>query len=152
MRTLQPHHTALATSRSGRPNRPHISGLSTFERPVAHSSEYRGGEATKGRRVVVVASGNSAHDIAQDLHSQGAAVTMVQRNPTTVMCAASADEVYMTAAPIEDYDLIATTHRDVVVGCRLMTSRMMEFDRELLLPAPESDFVPTTATAKREGR
>jgi cation diffusion facilitator CzcD-associated flavoprotein CzcO len=38
-----------------------------------------------GKKVVVVGSGNSAHDIAQDFHENGAQVTLIQRGSTYVL-------------------------------------------------------------------
>jgi putative flavoprotein involved in K+ transport len=35
--------------------------------------------------VLVVGTGNSGHDIAQDLHAGGAKVTLVQRGPTLIV-------------------------------------------------------------------
>jgi cation diffusion facilitator CzcD-associated flavoprotein CzcO len=34
---------------------------------------------------MVTGTGNSGHDIAQDLHSGGASVTLVQRSPTMIV-------------------------------------------------------------------
>lgn len=79
------HHVILATGVSGIPNRPDIPGLEDFAGPVLHSSEYRDGEDWSGKRAVVFGTGNSGHDIAQDLHSSGAAVTLVQRSPSLVV-------------------------------------------------------------------
>ena len=38
----------------------------------------------KGKRALVIGTGNSGHDIAQDLYSSGAEVTLVQRSPTLI--------------------------------------------------------------------
>ncbi len=50
-----------------------------------HSSRHAGGAAYAGKRVVVIGSNNSAHDICADLVEHGAAVTMVQRSSTLVV-------------------------------------------------------------------
>lgn len=48
-----------------------------------HSSTFKGGSpAYKGQKVIVVGSGNSAHDISQTCCKAGASVTMIQRSPT----------------------------------------------------------------------
>jgi cation diffusion facilitator CzcD-associated flavoprotein CzcO len=39
----------------------------------------------EGKRVLVVGTGKSGHDIAQDLHASGATVTLVQRSSTMVV-------------------------------------------------------------------
>jgi putative flavoprotein involved in K+ transport len=82
-RTLRPKHIVLATSVSGTPNIPHIDGIDSFKGQVLHSSRFRAGREWAGRSVV--GTGTSAHDICQDLHANGAIVTMVQRSPTMVV-------------------------------------------------------------------
>ena len=37
-----------------------------------HSGAYTNGAAWKGKRAIVLGTGNSGHDVAQDLHSSGA--------------------------------------------------------------------------------
>ena len=49
-----------------------------------HSSQYVSGASHEGKKVVVVGSGTSAHDICQDLWEHGADVTMIQRSPTPI--------------------------------------------------------------------
>ena len=83
-RTMQPRHVVMATGVSGIPNLPDIPGLKNFSGKVMHSSRYEDGESWTGKRALVIGTGNSGHDIAQDLHSSGAAVTLVQRSPTLV--------------------------------------------------------------------
>src|SRR5450631_3239039 len=79
-RTMHPRHVVLATGVSGIPNLPDIPGLKNFSGTVLHSSQYTDGEDWKDRRALVIGTGNSGHDIAQDLHSSGAHVTLVQRS------------------------------------------------------------------------
>jgi len=51
-----------------------------------HSSSFKGGSADyKDKKVIVVGSGNSAHDISQACCKAGASVTMIQRSPTLVV-------------------------------------------------------------------
>src|SRR5512144_2193238 len=71
-RTMHPRHVVLATGVSGIPSVPEIAGLKDFAGKVMHSSAYDDGENWKGKRAIVVGTGNSGHDIAQDLHSSGA--------------------------------------------------------------------------------
>jgi len=82
--TLKPKHLILATSTFGPPLVPELEGKEYFQGEVFHSSAYAGGKKYAGRRVVVVGSNTSAHDIAEDLWEQGADVTMIQRSPTMV--------------------------------------------------------------------
>jgi Pyridine nucleotide-disulphide oxidoreductase/Flavin-binding monooxygenase-like len=60
--------------------------METFEGKMMHSSGFKGGSSDyKNKKVVVVGSGNSAHDISQACCKAGAAVTMIQRSPTWVL-------------------------------------------------------------------
>src|SRR5437762_11472434 len=84
-RELHPRHIVMATGVSGIPSVPDIPSLRNFAGKVLHSSQYDDGEAWKGRSALVVGSGNSGHDIAQDLHSAGAKVMLVQRSSTMIV-------------------------------------------------------------------
>ena len=111
-RVMRPRHVVLATGVSGIPSVPDIAGLADFGGKVMHSSQYDDGENWKGKRAIVVGTGNSGHDIAQDLHSSGADVTLVQRSPTLVVSIEpSAQLVYApyNEGTLEDNDLIATS-------------------------------------------
>ncbi|MFD4195734.1 flavin-containing monooxygenase [Amycolatopsis thermoflava] len=138
VRVLRPRHLVIATGVSGIPFVPRLPGLDEFAGEVVHSSAYQDGAAHAGRRVVVVGTGNSGHDVAQDLHANGASVTMIQRSPTTVVSidpsAALADASYLTAPTLEDSDLIGLSvpYPDLVVGAKQLTARMKELDRDLV--------------------
>src|SRR5215472_13437134 len=77
-RTMRPRHVVMATGVSGIPNVPDIPSLRNFTGQVMHSSRYEDGEDFSGKRALVIGTGNSGHDIAQDLYSSGAHVTLVQ--------------------------------------------------------------------------
>jgi putative flavoprotein involved in K+ transport len=112
-RTLRPRHVVLATGVSGIPNLPDLPALRDFPGKVVHSSQYVDGEDWSGKKAVVVGTGNSGHDIAQDLHSSGAAVTLLQRSPTLVVniepSAQLVYSLYSEGPPLEDCDLITTS-------------------------------------------
>jgi cation diffusion facilitator CzcD-associated flavoprotein CzcO len=112
-RELHPRHVVLATGVSGIPNIPDIAHLKDFSGCVLHSSQYEDGEAWEGKRALVIGTGNSGHDIAQDLYSAGAEVTIVQRSPTLITnCDPSAQLVYSLYSegpPLEDCDLITAS-------------------------------------------
>ncbi|MFM8615557.1 MAG: NAD(P)-binding domain-containing protein, partial [Alphaproteobacteria bacterium] len=78
-RIMRPRHIIMATSVSGTPNLPDIPTLDRFQGKVVHSSGFKNGAAWKDKPVFVFGTGTSAHDITQDLHGNGAKVTMVQR-------------------------------------------------------------------------
>ncbi|PGH03010.1 hypothetical protein GX51_04328 [Blastomyces parvus] len=87
-RTLHPHHVALATGHSGEPLVPNFPGKEKFQGEIYHSSQHNGAcehEGIKGKKVIVVGTGNSGHDIAQDFYENGADVTMLQRRGTFVI-------------------------------------------------------------------
>ena len=112
-RTLRPRHVVMATGVSGIPSVPDIPSLKSFAGTVLHSTQYQDGEEWTGRRALVIGTGNSGHDIAQDLCSSGAQVTLVQRSPTLVVniepSAQLAYSLYDEGPPTEDCDLIATS-------------------------------------------
>ncbi|WP_065751994.1 flavin-containing monooxygenase [Bradyrhizobium paxllaeri] len=111
-RIMHPRHVVLATGVSGIPSVPDIAGLKDFAGKVMHSSQYDDGENWKGKRAIVIGTGNSGHDIAQDLHSSGAEVTLFQRSSTLVVSIEpSAQLVYApyNEGTLEDNDLIATS-------------------------------------------
>jgi len=85
IKTLHPRHFVLATGMSGLANFPKLPGASEFTGPIVHSSQCSVDSTIKGKRVLVVGSGNSAHDISQELHANGAQVTMLQRTSTCVV-------------------------------------------------------------------
>ncbi|HEX3114305.1 MAG TPA: NAD(P)/FAD-dependent oxidoreductase [Bradyrhizobium sp.] len=111
-REMHPRHVVMATGVSGIPNVPDIPGLKTFAGKILHSSEYGDGETWKGRRAIVIGTGNSGHDIAQDLYSSGTAVTLVQRSPTLITNIEPSAQLAYAAyneGTLEDNDLIATS-------------------------------------------
>ncbi|WP_431270171.1 hypothetical protein [Dankookia sp. P2] len=102
-----------------------------------HSGAYTNGMDWKGKRAIVLGTGNSGHDVAQDLHSSGAAVTMVQRSPTHIVSVQEAQRVYSIYAegiPTEDCDLLATAmpFPELTRAYRMMTATSKEVDRPLL--------------------
>ncbi|WP_198960800.1 NAD(P)/FAD-dependent oxidoreductase [Bradyrhizobium sp. UFLA03-84] len=136
-RTMRPRHVVMATGVSGIPNLPDMSGLKNFSGKVLHSSRYEDGESWTGKRALVIGTGNSGHDIAQDLHSSGAAVTLVQRSPTLITNIEPSAQLAYAAyneGSLEDNDLIATS-MPLVLAKRshvLMTEQSKELDKPLL--------------------
>jgi cation diffusion facilitator CzcD-associated flavoprotein CzcO len=136
-REVHPRHVVMATGVSGIPNLPDIPGLRDFAGTVLHSSQYDDGEAWRGRNVLVVGTGNSGHDIAQDLHSSGARVTLVQRSPTLIVNiepSAQLPYALYDEAPLEDCDLI-TASMPLALSRRThirITEQAKELDQELL--------------------
>jgi hypothetical protein len=112
-RVLHPRHVVMATGVSGIPCIPDLPALRNFSGKIIHSSQYVDGEEWRGKRAIVVGTGNSGHDIAQDLYSAGAQVTLVQRSPTLIInCDPSAQLVYSLYSegpPLDDCDLITVS-------------------------------------------
>ena len=137
-RELHPRHVVLATGVSGIPHIPDIPTLSNFRGTVLHSSQYEDGEAMQAKRALVIGTGNSGHDIAQDLYSSGAQVTLVQRSPTLItQCDPSAQLVYALYSegpPLEDCDLITASVPLALArkAHQLATAHARELDRPLL--------------------
>jgi putative flavoprotein involved in K+ transport len=82
---LKPKQLVLATGMSGVPNMPDLPGRDAFKGEVQHSSQHPGPDAYADKKVVVVGSNNSSHDICAALWEAGADVTMVQRSSTHIV-------------------------------------------------------------------
>ncbi|HEY3077101.1 MAG TPA: NAD(P)/FAD-dependent oxidoreductase [Burkholderiales bacterium] len=137
-RAMRPRHLVLATGVSGIPNVPDMPTLRNFAGTVLHSGQYEDGERTKAKSALVIGTGNSGHDIAQDLYSAGARVTLVQRSPTLITnCDPSAQLVYALYSegpPLEDCDLITASVPLPVArkAHQLATQHAKQLDRALL--------------------
>ena len=109
-REMHPRHIVMATGVSGIPSLPDIPTLRNFAGTVLHSSQYHSGAPWRCKNVLVVGTGNSGHDIAQDLHANGARVTLVQRSPTMVVNVEPSAQLpyalYDEGPSLEDCDLI----------------------------------------------
>ncbi|GFF26975.1 probable indole-3-pyruvate monooxygenase YUCCA3 [Aspergillus lentulus] len=89
-RVLHPRHIVWCTGHSGEPKIPTFPGQAQFKGTVYHGSQHHDASDydVKGKKVVVVGTGNSGHDIAQNFYENGADVTMLQRSGTYVITAA----------------------------------------------------------------
>ena len=138
-RTLKPQHIVMATGASGVPNLPNeIQSLANFAGTTVHSEEYTHGTAWQGRKALVLGTGNSGHDIAQDLHANGAKVTMIQRSPTMVVNIEPSAQLpyalYDEGPSLEDCDLLvaATPLKVLRKTHQLVTEKAKELDKPLL--------------------
>lgn len=82
---LHPTQLVLATGMSGIPNVPTLPGQDVFSGDQHHSSKHPGGARYAGKKVVVIGSNNSAHDICADLWQNGAEPIMLQRSSTHIV-------------------------------------------------------------------
>lgn len=141
IRIMRPSHVVMAVGVSGLPNVPQLQGKEYFGGPIVHSSEAIDELEVKGKSVLVVGAGTSAHDIAQDLYARGAAVTMLQRSSITVVSLEPSSvrpyELYRQndgVRPIADTDLMAASVPYPLLA-RLhkpLSRQMAEEDKELL--------------------
>jgi len=144
-RAMRPRHLVFATGVSGIPVRPNTPGLEDFAGDVLHSKEYANGRAWAGKKAIVMGTGNSGHDVAQDLHASGADVTMIQRNSTLIVSLEQAQTVYdmyTEGPPLEDCDLIATAspYPILVKGYQVAAAKMKAADNDLLEALAEKGF------------
>jgi putative flavoprotein involved in K+ transport len=82
---LRPKQLVLATGMSGKANVPVFPGQDVFKGEQQHSSQHPGPDAYAGKKVVVIGSNNSAHDICAALWEVGVDVTMVQKSSTHIV-------------------------------------------------------------------
>ena len=138
LRKVRPSHLVMATSVSGIPNIPTIPTLEEFSGEIMHSSEFTSADSHKDRRVLVVGTGTSAHDIAQDLHSNGAKVCLLQRSPTSVVNVEPSAQLpytlYDEGHSLDDTDLIATATplQALKSAHELITKQSTHLDKDLL--------------------
>src|SRR5205809_5481866 len=135
---MRPRHIVMATGASGIPNLPDIPTLRNFGGKILHSSQYVDGEEWKGRNALVIGTGNSGHDIAQDLQSSGAKVTLVQRSPTLIVNIEPSAQLpyalYDEGPSLEDCDLI-TVATPLALGKQthaILTGQARQIDKPLL--------------------
>ena len=75
----------IATGPFGKPRKVDFKGMESFPGPITHSFGYKSGRDFKGKKVLVVGFGNSACEIAIDLHEQGAFPGMSVRSAVNVL-------------------------------------------------------------------
>ncbi|XP_073013739.1 probable indole-3-pyruvate monooxygenase YUCCA10 [Typha latifolia] len=75
----------VATGENGEAVVPEVAGLANFSGEAMHSSCYKCGSGFRGKRVLVVGSGNSGMEIAFDLANFGAKASIAVRSPFHVM-------------------------------------------------------------------
>ena len=138
-RMLRVRHIVMASGVSGIPYRPAIPGFDEYRGETFHTSQFNEGARFVGKRVIVLGTGTSGHDVAQDLWSHGAEVTLVQRSATTVVtvgpdAAGKVYSIYREGNPTEVTDLIniATPYPVLRHSYQLLTRELADTDRQLL--------------------
>ena len=156
-RELHPGHIVMATGVSGIPNLPDIPSLRNFAGTILHSSQYSHGSAWKNKKALVIGSGNSGHDVAQDLHASGANVTLVQRRSTMVVNVEPSAQLpyalYDEGPPLEDCDLITMSMPLALAKTShiKLTEQAKRLDQQLLDKPCASRSSSTSATTVPAG-
>lgn len=112
-RRMRPRHIVMANGVSTTPVMPDLPGLKDFKGAVRHSGDYGSGLDWAGKRALVLGTGTSGHDVAQDLAVSGVGeVTIIQRRPSLVVSLKQAQApyaLYDEEVSFEDKDLLATS-------------------------------------------
>jgi indole-3-pyruvate monooxygenase len=79
------NNVIIATGYSRKPLQPVLKGLEDFKGEIIHSSQYRNGKSYKDKKVIVIGFGNSACEIAIDLHEHNAIPSLSVRKGVNVI-------------------------------------------------------------------
>ena len=144
-RVMHPRHLIFATGVSSIPYTPDLPGLADFAGAKVHSGAFKNAEEWRGRKALVLGTGTSGHDVAQELQAHGADVTIIQRSRTYVVSLKEAQSVYAIYSegiPFDDCDLLATSFPYPVLqrSYQLSTARGREVDKALLEALEKSGF------------
>jgi putative flavoprotein involved in K+ transport len=148
--TLRPKQLVMATGMSGKANVPEIPGMDTFRGEQHHSSQHPGPDAYAGKKVVVIGSNNSAHDICAALWEKDADVTMVQRSSTHIVRSATLMDVGLSALYSEQAVANGiTTEKADLIFASLPYRIMHEFQKPLYdeMRERDADFYDRLAKA-----
>ena len=134
---MKPRHVIVATGVSGIPIMAAIPGLDAFEGAVMHSGSYTSGTAWKGRKALVLGTGNSGHDVAQDLcvqrrrrHHRPAQPDLYREHPRGAegLCDLQRGPAVRGLRPARRLDALS----GAAAAYQLSTAEMREADRALL--------------------
>jgi len=139
-RTMRCPHLVMATGVSGSiPKMPDVPGLTEFKGTLLHSSQFKSGKDFAGKRAIVIGTGNSGHDVAQELYVNGAEkVSMLQRGASCVVSleptATSVYSVYSEGPPVDDVDLTtaAVPYPVLKETYQWFSRKARQVDKELL--------------------
>ncbi len=144
-RGMHPRHLIFATGVSSIPYTPDLPGLSAFAGSKVHSGDFKNAAQWKGRKALVLGTGTSGHDVAQELHAHGADVTIIQRSQIYVVSLKEAQSVYAIYSegiPFDDCDLLATSFPYPVLqrSYQLSTAKSRMVDRKLIAALEKRGF------------
>ena len=146
-RVIHPKHVVQATGVFGVPNRPQLPGAERYTGTLIHAEDYGSGFPAEDARVLVVGTGSSGHDVAQNLFKRGAQVTMLQRSSTCVVSvepgASRAYSIFSEdGPPVEDADFVTNSMPFPLLTefHKQLTQRIAEMDKELLEGLAKAGF------------
>jgi cation diffusion facilitator CzcD-associated flavoprotein CzcO len=140
-RTLRPRHIVWATGHAGEAVMPRFPGQENFRGQLYHSIQHVDASTTDvaGKQVVVVGTGNSGHDIAQNFYESDAKVTMLQRRGTYVISVSKGipllhGDNYEGDSPTDEADIYwqSLPFPVAFVLNGGLTSRISEVDKDVL--------------------
>lgn len=139
LREVHPRHVIQATGVFGVPKKPSIHGADRYTGKLIHAEAYDADFSAENSRVLVIGTGSSGHDVAQDLCRRNAKVTMLQRSSTCVVSvepgAARAYSIFAEdGPPVEDADLVTNSMPFTLLKefHKQLTQRIATMDKELL--------------------
>ena len=139
LREVHPRHVIQATGVFGVPKKPSIHGADRYAGRLIHAEAYGADFQAENSRVLVIGTGSSGHDVAQDLCRRNAKVTMLQRSSTCVVSvepgAARAYSIFAEdGPPVEDADLVTNSMPFTLLKefHKQLTQRIATMDKELL--------------------
>ena len=139
LREVHPRHVIQATGVFGVPKKPRIHGADRYTGRLIHAEAYGADFQAENSRVLVIGTGSSGHDVAQDLCRRNAKVTMLQRSSTCVVSvepgAARAYSIFAEdGPPVEDADLVTNSMPFTLLKefHKQLTQRIATMDKELL--------------------
>ena len=136
IRELHPRHFVVAGGLFAGPRIPEIEGLDRFDGVWAHSDSFQDGDKYAGKKALVVGSGVSGHELAQDLYENGADVTILQRSSTYVI---SYEANHKFWNPLFNEDMPLTAEFADQVQYSVPNVRTDPVNRELVKRAAEHD-------------
>jgi cation diffusion facilitator CzcD-associated flavoprotein CzcO len=144
-RVMRPRHLIFATGVSSIPSFPDLPGLKEFAGTMVHSGAFANADKWKGRKALVLGTGTSGHDVAQELQAHGADVTIIQRSKTYVVSLKEAQSVYAIYSegiPFDDCDLLATSFPYPVLqrAYQMSTAKGRIVDRKLIKTLEQRGF------------
>ena len=148
VKTINPKHIVLATGLlSDIPIRPMFPGEDSFKGQIYHTVAHKSAALVpdiRSKKITIIGSGTSAHDVAQDFVNHGAkTVTMVQRGPIYVVSLNSLERMQLQlwntpGLSTEDADLLGNSLPTAVVRTLSVgASQMMSANDKVMLDGLE---------------